>query len=73
MAKPKSKNTPEPETAPDPLASRVGREWLATQLEKAETILRDGPDGSWQSNESLRAQTEEGVAFLQALIALLPK
>lgn len=58
----------------DPLASAKGREWLAKQIAEAEQIEKFGPGGTgWRHNETLRADHEEGLAFLKALVALLPK
>jgi hypothetical protein len=58
----------------NPLASPLGRQFLARHLAEAERVLAFGPgDTGWRHNESLRAETEEGVAFLRALLATLPK
>lgn len=73
----KSKQPHPPSTAPGDrlvihLRSPRVRAWLASEADKAQRVLADGPGGrGWTHNEVLRAEAEEHAEALRALIEAL--
>ncbi|TCO87264.1 hypothetical protein EV701_123101 [Chthoniobacter flavus] len=69
-----TKNKTVAASAASPLDSEKGRDWLGRELAASQRELQTGPDNlGWRFNEHLRHALEERIAFLEALIALLPR